>query len=240
MCRKMKIQKLNHLARKCGMLCVCLLALTTATTMVKGQGRTKGKVVDSGDSGRAISTSSETSSAKGWNAKVQGNLLVTSLVVTFDSPEDYDNFAGGKIWFNLILNNTLSDQTITLNSRQFMENFRPAPDKRKLTLNLVVDNMSAPLSKASCGEIALRVKSTADCISMALRYSRCGSAPAQTLDNSNGKIISKGGTLAGNLNIMAGDTRILKRAAMARMGREAGVLIISSSKGAGSPKAAGF
>lgn len=242
----MRIQKLNRLTRQCGMLCVCLLALTAEATVAKGQGKTKGKVVTSGDRGRTSSASNTEGSttstgAKGWDGKVQGNLLVTPLIVTLESPIDYDNFAVGKVWFNVILENTLSGQTIRLDSRLFMESFRPASDKSKLTLNLVVDNMSAPLSEATCGEITLRVKNTADCISVALSYSRCGIAPAQTPGNPIGGIIVKGGTsLGGNLNIVAGDTRIVTPEAMARMGREAGVIIISSSKGSGSTKAAGF
>jgi hypothetical protein len=183
----------------------------------------------------------EAGGAKGWDGKVQGNLLVTPLVVTFENADDYDNFAAGRLRLNLILKNTLSGQTIRLDSRQLTEGFRPASDKSRLTLNVVVDNMSAPLSEAACGEISPGAENTAEGVNITLSYSGCGSEPAQRPGGPIGGIIVKGGkNPGGNMNIVAGNTRIVTREAAAEMGREAGVIIISSSKGNGSPKAAGF
>jgi hypothetical protein len=50
----------------------------------------------------------ETSVGKGRDGKVQGRVLVTLVTVTFDSTEDFDNFAAGKLKLNLILKNMLS------------------------------------------------------------------------------------------------------------------------------------
>lgn len=51
----MKNQKFSRIMRQSAMLCACLLALAAAASVVNGQGKTKGKVVTPGDSGRASS-----------------------------------------------------------------------------------------------------------------------------------------------------------------------------------------
>ncbi|HEX7314361.1 MAG TPA: hypothetical protein VF297_10585 [Pyrinomonadaceae bacterium] len=135
----------------------------------------------------------EAGGTKGWDGKVQGRVLVTPVVVTFDSPADYDNFAAGRLRLNLILKNTLSGQTIRLDSRQLVEGFRPGPDKSRLTVNVIVDNMSAPLSEAACGVISPSAENTDEGVNITLSYAGCGGAPAQRPGNPIGNIVVKGG-----------------------------------------------
>ncbi len=204
----------------------------------------------------------ETGGAKGWDGEVQGRVLVTPVTVTFDNPQDYDNFAAGRLRLNLIAKNTLSGQTIRLDSRQLSEGFRPAPDKRMLTINVIADNMSAPLSEAACGVISPSAENTAEGVNIILSYAGCGSEPAQRPGQPIGGIIVKGGknegtqmtagapiggivvkggkNPGGNLNIRIGGSRITTREEAAAMSRGVGVIPGPLSKGAGEPKANGF
>jgi hypothetical protein len=197
-----------------------------------------------------------------WDDKVQGRVLVTPVTVAFDNPQDYDNFAAGRLRLNLIAKNTLSGQTVRLDSRQLSEGFRPAPDKRMLTINVIADNMSAPLSEAACGVISPSAENTAEGVNITLSYAGCDSAPAQrpgnpitgivvkggknegtqmTAGNPIPNIIVKGGkNPGGNLNIMVGASRITTREEAAAMSRASGGIPGPLSKGSGSPKQAGF
>jgi hypothetical protein len=182
-----------------------------------------------------------TTGAKGWDGKVQGRVLVTPVTVGFDNPQDYDNFAAGRLRLNLILKNTLSGQTIRLDSRLLAEGFRSGPDKRKLTINVIVDTMSAPLSEAACGVISPSAENTSDGVNITLTYSACDGAPAQKPGNPIIGVIVKGGkNPGGNLNIVAGDSRVMTREAAGQMSNAMGVIPAVSSKGSGSPKQAGF
>ena len=184
-----------------------------------------------------------TTGAKGWDGKVQGRVLVTPVTVGFDNPQDYDNFAAGKLRLSLILRNTLSGQTITLGSNLLTENFRPSGDKKSITVNVVIDNMSAPLSEAACGEIAPIAENTRDGngVNITLSYSPCGSPSAQRTTGNpvTGVIVHGGKNPGGNMNISLGDSHIVTKEAVAGLARQADINL-SSSKGAGQPKNAGF
>lgn len=207
-----------------------------------------------------VAANPETGGTKGWEGKVQDKVLVTAVMVNFDNPADHDNFAVGKLRLNLILKNTASGQTIRLDSRQLIEGFRPGPDKSKLTINVIVDNMSAPLSEAACGVITPAADNSGDDVNITLSYAGCASAPAQrpggpipgvivkknegtrmSAGNPIHGIIVKGGkNPGGNLNIVVGDSRVTTREAATEMSRLVGATAGVSSKGAGSPKVAGF
>jgi len=209
-----------------------------------------------------VASESQTGGAKGWDGKVQGMALVTPVTVTFNNPQDYDNFAAGRLRLNLIAKNTLSGQTIRLDSRQLSEGFRPAPDKRMLTINVIADNMSAPLSEAACGVISPSAENTPEGVNITLTYAGCGSEPAQRPGEPIGGIIVKGGknegaqmtagapiggivvkggkNPGGNLSIVVGGSRITTREEAAAMSRAAGVIPGPLSKGSGSSKQAGF
>jgi hypothetical protein len=179
-----------------------------------------------------------TGNSKGWDGTVQGRVLVTTVTVGFDNPQDYDNFAAGRLRLNLILKNMISGQTIRLDSKQLTERFLPAREKSNLTINVIVDNMSAPLSEAACGMISPRAENTGDGVNITLSYSPCGTTSAQ---RTTGRIVVKGGkNPGGNLNIVAGDSRVMTGEAAGQLSNAMGVIPTVSSKGAGSPKANGF
>jgi hypothetical protein len=178
-----------------------------------------------------------TTGAKGWDGKVQGRVLVTPVTVGFDNPQDYDNFAAGRLRLNLILKNMVSGQTIRLDSKQLTEGFRPGRDKSRLTINVIVDNMSAPLSEAACGMISPSAENTADGVNITLSYSGCGSAPAQRPGNPITVTVMAGSPHG--LSIMLGDSRVMTREAAGEMSNAMGVIPAVLSKGAGS-KNAGF
>jgi hypothetical protein len=185
----------------------------------------------------------ETGGEKGWDGKVQGRALVTTLVIAFDDPADYDAFAAGTLKLSLTLRNTLSanrnkDGHTRFDPMMLREGFRPSStDKSKVTVWVVVDNMSAPLSEAACGQVTPSAENTAEGVDITLSYSGCGGGQAQRPGNPIGGIIVKGGkNPGGNMKIVAGDTRVVTLEAAAGMGREAGVIIISSSKGSGNRK----
>jgi hypothetical protein len=194
---------------------------------------------------------------KGWDGEVQGRVLVTPVTVRFDNPQDYDNFAAGKLRINLILKNMVSGQTIRLDSKQLRERFLPAPEKGNLTINVIVDNMSAPFSEAACGMISPSAENTSDGVDITLSYSACGTPSAQRTAGAPIVPIVKGGSnggsqmTAGNpigglmvrghgLSIMLEGSRVVTREAAAGLARAAGIIIISSSKGSGSNKAQNF
>lgn len=255
-------------------LSTMLLVLFTAGAMAHAQSSTAPGRVDpiKRPNNRAASTL-ETSTAKGWDGKVQGRALVTPVVLTFDSPNDYANFAAGKLPLNLVLVNTLSRQTTILDSKVLSEISRVTPTTRgttKLTIDVMIDNMSAPLSDAACGEIKLSAEKAADGSGMniTLNYSACGSATvsggavagvviAATSDNNrmatagnggkgpgeNGRwLIISGEKNSGNVNVMLGDSRVVARETAGNsVGASAVILVRSSNgKGSGSPKQAGF
>lgn len=176
--------------------------------------------------------------AKGWDGKVQGRQLVTPLVLTFDSPADYDNFAAGKLKLNLILKHTVSGQTSRLASKLLTENFRIAPTRDRLVINVVIDNMTAPLSEAACGAIRLGAENTADGsgVDITLSYSGCGDETAQrTAGEPVARVIVKGGkNPGGNLSIVLGVPRIVTHEAATKLPREAGMIVIMSSRDAAS------
>ena len=179
---------------------------------------------------------------KGWDGKEQGKQVVTALKLTFDKPEDYDNFAAGKLKIHLALKNTISGQTISLESRQLTENFRPAPDKKEITVNVVIDNLSAAISQAPCVQAEASAENAADDsgVNLTLSYARCDSGhPQESAGTPIGGIIVKGGkNPGGNLSI-AGDTRIVTKESAASLSQAAGTINVSC-KGNGPPKAQGF
>lgn len=177
-----------------------------------------------------------------WSGKVQGMVLVTPVIVTFADPQDYDHIVSGEIRLNLILKNTLSGQTVRLDGKQLRENFRPGGDKSRLTVNVIADNMSAPLSEAACGVITAGAENRGDDVNIALSYGACGGGPAQRPGEPITGIIVHGGKHPhGDMSIAVGDSRVVTREAAAELSRGApGVIPGPLSKGAGSPKANGF
>lgn len=175
-----------------------------------------------------------TKGAKGWDGKVQGKVLITTVTVSFDRPADYDSFAAGTLRLNLTLKNTLSGQTIRLDSRLLTERFVPGRDKRNLTINVIVDNMSAPLSEATCGMISPTAESTSDGVNLTLSYSFCSGTSAQIISDEAGRT-------SPNVNFTLGDRRVDTAEAAAGISRESSVVIYSSnSKGSRSSKQPGF
>jgi hypothetical protein len=206
-------------------------------SIVKAQEKIRFK---EGDLKTTTEGSTNSASAKGWDGKVQGRVLVTPVTVTFDNPQDYDNFAAGRLRLNLIAKNTLSGQTVRLDSRQLSEGFRPAPDKSRLTINVIADNMSAPLSEAACGVISPSAENTAEGVNITLSYAGCGGQPTQFSAAYRGHLNQQGKNLSGNLNIVVGASRIMTREEATAMSRASGGIAGPLSKGAGSPKNAGF
>ena len=183
------------------------------------------------------------SADKGWDGKVQGRQLVSTVKLTFEKPEDYDNFAAGKLRINLALRNTLSGQTIRFDSKQLTERYRPMPDRKEITLNVVIDNMLAELSETACFQVTPSAENLPDGsgLNLTLSYAGCANGqPQQSAGNPIGGLIVKGGkNPGGNLSI-AGNTRIMTKEAAANLSSAAGPINLNSSKGAGSPKNAGF
>lgn len=174
---------------------------------------------------------------------VQDKQLVTPVKLTFEKPEDYDNFAAGKLKLNLFLKNALSGQTIRLESRQLTEGFRPGSDKKEITINVVIDNLSAPLSEAACVQATPSAENMADegGVDLTLSYSKCDSAPSERVAGQPiGGIVVKGGkNPGGNLSIAPGGTRIVTKAEAAAVIAGPGVIKINC-KGNGPPRAQGF
>ena len=189
-----------------------------------------------------VAPPSESGSAKGWDGKVQGRALVTPVTVSFDDARDYENFVAGRLKINLIAKNTVSGQTFTLDVRELAlsHRYKFGRDNR-LVLNVIADNMSAPLNEAACGTIIPSAEKTGDGVNITLSYGACGSGPAQSAGEPVTGVIVKGGkNPGGNMNIVLGDSRVTTSDAAAEMSRAAGVFPGPLSKGAGSPKANGF
>jgi hypothetical protein len=203
--------------------------------------------------------------AKGWDGKVQGKALITTIGLTFSNPKDYDSFVAGNLPINVVLVNTVSRQTTTLESKLLTEIARLRPTAGVISeraIHVVVDNMSAPLSEAACGEIKLGAeKAIGGAVNIILSYSECGSATvfgganagiviAATSDNNrvgasdkvsaeNGRwVIISGEKNSGDVNITLGDSRVVTADVVGTSTPGAGVIIVSSSsgRGAGSPK----
>jgi hypothetical protein len=212
--------------------------------------------------------------------------IVTPVELSFDNPDDFDNFAGGRFALNVLLRNTLSGQTIRLDSNVLRENFRPSEDRRRIVINVVIDNLAAPLGDwERCINTGLSAENTADNsgVDITLTYASCGTAPVREAQPAQrtagtpvtrqspasrpasgdrtygpgrphygniqaapgapiGGIVVKGGrNPGGNLRIVAGDSRIMDpREAVTGQAQARNVIVISSSKGTGSPKANGF
>jgi hypothetical protein len=181
--------------------------------------------------------------AKVWNGKVQRGVLVTALVISFDNPNDYDNFAAGKLPLNLLLKNTLSGQTIRLDSSLLKQSFRPAIDKKSITVNVVIDNLSAPLSEAACGEVEVSAEDAAYSrgVNLNLTYSPCSRASVpQTAADIRLRTEGMKGIGGGAFAALLRDPRIMTREAVVSLTREAGTIVIRSSQGSGSAKSPGF
>ncbi len=219
----------------------------------------------------------EAAQDKGWDGKVQGKQIVTPVEFTFESAEDYDNFAAGKFRLNLILRNTLSGQIIRLDSNLLREGFRPSSDKSNLTAYVVIDNASAPLGNAACVETKLGADRVADGsgVDVTLSYAACGGGAAQGNGSTaaqrpgepisgiivkggknegsqmvagnpiHGIIVKGGKNPGGNMRIAAGGSETSDNAEQQlklkmNPSNPKNAIIISSSKGSGSPKQAGF
>ena len=218
-------------------------AFAVAFVLIAGVGVNAQTIINTSKSNvkDRIASPSESRSAKGWGGKVHGKALVTPVIVSLSDPQDYDHIVSGEIRLNLILNNTLSGQTVRLDGKQLRESFRPGADKSRLTVNVIVDNMSAPLSEAACGVITAGAENRGDDVNITLSYGACGGGPAQRPGSPVIGVIVHGGKHPhGDMNIMVGDSRVVTREAAAQMSRVAGVIPGPSSKGTGSPKAAGF
>ena len=191
------------------------------------------------------------------NRQFQRKQLLTPLMLTFDTPEDYEAFASGKWTTNLILKNTSSGQTKTIESILLQENFRayrkahrPAKSQKAhtMTIGILIDDLIEPLMSA--GEVKLSVEDLPDDRggNIILTYSGLGSRSAQAnqafqscATPIKGVIVKGGRNPSGNIvAITVGDNQIMTKASAEKFASKEGALIIQSSKSKGSPKAQGF
>lgn len=218
------------------------------------------------DPSKAPNSKVESGQDKGWDGKVQGSKLkinpssngvkfATPVEITFENPADYDAFAAGTLNLSFTLRNTLSNKVIVYDPAMVREGFRlSAADKSKLTFLLVVENPSAPLAEAECVETKTAAEKMRDGsgVSVTLDYAACGSAKtdaagtAQRPGNPIGNIIVAGGKNPhGSLRITAGQSEVGYNAEQQlklkiNPSSQKNVIIIGSSKGAGSNKAQNF
>ena len=179
--------------------------------------------------------------------QIQKKQLLTPIVLTFETPNDYALFASGKLKTNLILKNTSSGQTKTIESIMLQENFRAAYRKTKtaksMTIGLIIDDLIDPLM--SNGEVKLSGESLADDsgVNLTLTYSGLGDRSLQDRPQGTpikGVIVKGGRNPGGNMMVMPGTNQIITQADAGNLTAKSGVLVLQSSKGNGTPKAKGF
>jgi uncharacterized protein YejL (UPF0352 family) len=179
--------------------------------------------------------------------QVQKKQLLTPIVLTFETPNDYTLFASGKLKTNLILKNTSSGQTKTIESIMLQENFRAAYRKTKtaksMTIGLIIDDLIDPLMSA--GDVKLSAESLTDDsgVNLILTYSGLGDRSPQNRTEGQpikGIIVKGGRNPGGNIVAKAGTNQIITQADAGNLAAKSGVLVLQSSKGNGTPKAQGF
>ena len=186
------------------------------------------------------------------NRKFQRKQLLTPLMLTFETPEDYEAFASGKWTTNLILRNTSSGQTKTIESILLQESFRayrkahrPAKS-HTMTIGILIDDLIEPLMSA--GNVKLTVEDLPDDRggNIILTYSGLGTRSAQANRSMQpcatpikGVIVKLGKNPGGNIvAVTVGGNQVMTQASAEKFASKEGALIIQSSKS--SPKAQGF
>ena len=155
------------------------------------------------------------------NRQFQRKQLLTPLMLTFDTPEDYEAFASGKWTTNLILKNTSSGQTKTIESIMLQDNFRAyrkahRPAKvHTMTIGIIIDDLIEPIMSA--GEVKLSVEDLPDDRggNIILTYSGLGSR----FNSIKGGPIRQGKNLSGNLMVVnRGDNQVITQASVEKLG----------------------
>jgi len=195
--------------------------------------------------------------------QAQRKQLLTPLMLTFETLEDYEAFAPGKLTTNLILRNASSGQTKTIESVMLQENFRAAYRKAHrqakaqksytMTIAIIIDDLMEPLMSAGNVELTGESRSDDSGVNLILTYSGLGSRSAQTsgatqpnnMQRTSGTpikgIIVKGGrNPGGNIVAKLGDSQVMPQKSDEKLVSKAEVLILRSSKSNGSLKSQGF
>jgi hypothetical protein len=179
--------------------------------------------------------------------QAQNKQILTPLTLTFETPEDYEAFASGKLTTNLILRNESSGQSKTIQSIMQQENFSKPPcrkvkhPKYGMSIAVIIDDLIESLTGA--GKVKLTSESLEDGsgVNIILMYSGLGD-PAQRTQGLpiKGQIVNGGRNPGNSMVVNLGDNQVITRGSSETLASKAGVLVLQSSKGAGTPKAKGF
>lgn len=174
------------------------------------------------------------------------NWFVTPVVVTFENPKDYDDFAAGTLLLNVSLYNPASGQTLKFRPTLLTEGFRPMPDKSKITMYFVIDNLIEPIGDCLVATPSGHNSADGRGLDIGLTYRRCGPTPGAADSETAGEpiigVIVKGGkNPGGNMNISVGTTQSFTGEKYSPPRSQTAIVGPTfSGKGTGSPKAAGF
>lgn len=203
--------------------------------------------------------------ARGWDGKVQGMRIVTPVELRFEDPRDLEAFAAGRLPIGVTLRSAASGQTVRFEPAQVREGHR-AGDGGPLLLWVVIDRLLAPVwDEGGCTETRTDAGNGADGtgIEVSLTYAACGSTgptPRQrafnpipgigiiiktrpqgmVAGNPIGNVIVKGGKNPGGNLMVTPRPSDIGRGAGPEPPAGQNIVILSSSKGTGSPEAAGF
>jgi hypothetical protein len=188
------------------------------------------------------------------NPSSNGVKFVTPVVITFENPRDYDNFAAGTLQINVSLNNPASGQTLKFRPTLLTEGFRPMADKSKITMYFVIDNLIEPLGDCLTATPSARNSADGHGVDIGLIYRRCDPAPGTRSksqadisfpgsipDLSKENLVKGGKNPGGNMNISVGATESFTGEKYSPPRSQTAIVGPTvSSKGSGSPKQQGF
>jgi hypothetical protein len=192
------------------------------------------------------------SAARAWDGQIRGRQIETPVELAFGDATDYDNFAAGRLPVQFVLRNTISAQTIRLDPETVRKTFRRSEDKSSVVFLIVIDNLSGPLWDAQgCTDVRTGTEKNDDGTGIVITMSYAPCAGATAMKNNNpipgiGIVIKKNpGGGAAKLMITTGGTDASEGSERRLRERLAGtkaknMIVVSSSKGTGSPKAQGF
>lgn len=204
-------------------------------------------------------------SARGWDGKVQGWQIVTPVELRFEDPRDMEAFAAGRLPIGVTLRSSASGQTVRFDPALVREGYRPGRGG-PLMLFVVIDQLLAPVwDESGCTETRTDAGNGPDGagVEIALTYAACrGTGPTASqrafnpipgigiiiktrpqgmvAGNPISGIVVKGGKNPGGNLMVTPRPSDIGRGAAAQPAPGQAIVILSSSKGAGSPKAAGF
>jgi hypothetical protein len=172
-------------------------------------------------------------------------LIVTPIEIRFADPAGYDDFAAGRLPVTLVLRNAASGQTIRFDP--LVIDLGGAAGRDSVRLDLKIDKVDSALLARGCFETATAAEPRGDGVAITVTYTPCaggGGPPQPTAPPVPGigivvkkhpprqLIVATGPSEVGG----GAEARVAARSAGARQL----VVPVSSAKGAGSPKAAGF